>query len=308
MSCHSYGPGQAGIERCDLLVGDMYEKKPEPAFALSETSFIIFLLMASRRLDADPYLNQNFNEKFYTEFGLKHLNETEGLFDLLERHYPALAKDFKGEDGKRKQSAFKPTLGAESWDNAIEKGVVPESITKVWKETKEANDKFFDEVEEESKNFYKNLKSNGSPPVTTQNIYVLISVLLFVVSVFLHQAYYDYEPLRKIGIRQLWPVSMDPAKELGYSNVRHKDSFLRVRHILYQNDLCSISLTTSSNYSHFPSPYNDTDLPFSHQSIDFRLSDISNGSDIHSLHPPFWYQCQLWRNLFHFSHCVWPYR
>ncbi len=206
----------------------MYERKPEGAFALSETSFIIFLLMASRRLDSDPYLNQNLNEKFYTEIGLKHLDETEGLFDLLDRHYPDLAKDFKGKDGKKKQSAFKPTLGQEDWTKAIEKGVVPESVTKVWKNTKEANDQFFDDIEQESKNYYKNLKSNGSPPFSPQNVYILISVLLFVIPVILHQFFSDNETLRQIGIRKLWPVSMDVAKELGYSNNRHVDDFLRV--------------------------------------------------------------------------------
>ena len=86
----------------DLLVGDMYEGKVQPEFALSETSFIIFLLMASRRLDSDPFLNELYNEVTYSKFGLKHVKDNKGLFDLLERHYPDLTEDFKDEKGKRK--------------------------------------------------------------------------------------------------------------------------------------------------------------------------------------------------------------
>merc|ERR1712038_1155590 len=222
-----YGPGQEGIEKMDLLVGDMYEKKPEASFALSETSFIIFLLMASRRLEADPYLNQYYNETYYTEIGLKHVKDTVGLVDLLDRHYPDLAKDFKD----RNQSAFKPTLGPADWVKAIEKGVVPKSMTSVWADTKEKNKKFFDELEEESKNYNKNLKSNGSSPVSTQVVYILLAVLLFVIPFFMHQIFADYEPLRKLGIRKLWPVDTDIERELGYSNCRHVDTFLRIYHL-----------------------------------------------------------------------------
>jgi hypothetical protein len=58
-----YGAAPHGIERCDLLVGDLYENKSK-AFAISETSFIIFLVKASRRLDADPFLK---NELYKTK-------------------------------------------------------------------------------------------------------------------------------------------------------------------------------------------------------------------------------------------------
>lgn len=223
---------------------------------IEETSFIIFLVMASRRLEADPYLNEHYTEKFYTEIGLKHVEDTEGLFDLLERHYPDLAKDFKDENGKQKQSAFKPTLGPEDWTKAIDDGVVPKSLTKVWEETKAANDKFFDEVEEESKNYYKNLKSHGSPPMTAQNIYILISVLIIAVPYFLCQAYSDYEPLRKIGIRKLWvdsllPVGVDISRELAYSNVRHNDPINRVRKRHGIVSFCSFFNTSFNSHISF---------------------------------------------------------
>ena len=152
---YSYGPGKEGVERCDLLVGDMYEKKPSPSFALSETSFIIFLAMASRRLEADPYLNEYYTDEYYTKFGLDHIKSVEGLLDILDRHYPDLAKDFKDSKGKAKQSAFKPTLGPSDWEAAIDKYVDAETKNEL-KKTKEGNEKFFNELEEEAQAWAKN--------------------------------------------------------------------------------------------------------------------------------------------------------
>ena len=49
--------------------------------------------MASHpRLDADPFLNELYNEKTYTMTGLEWIEETNGLKDLLKRHYPTLAR------------------------------------------------------------------------------------------------------------------------------------------------------------------------------------------------------------------------
>merc|ERR1712038_837653 len=153
--------GQSGIENLDLLVGDMYEGKVQPSFALSETSFIIFLLMASRRLDADPFLNEYYTEEYYTKFGLNHVKKNKGLRELLGRHYPDLAKDFVDESGKQKQSAFKPTLGPEDWNKAIDEKVIPEAILNMWKKTKEDNAKFFDDIEKKNETYYNNLKSKN---------------------------------------------------------------------------------------------------------------------------------------------------
>lgn len=135
-----YGPAPEGIEKCDLLVGDLYEKKIK-GFAISETSFIIFLLMASRRLEADPYLNEYFNEEYYTAFGKKHVYETDSLVDVLKRHYPDIAKTFTD----RKQSAFKPIYGPAEWKEAL-KHKDADFLHKAWKATKESNDKFFAEA------------------------------------------------------------------------------------------------------------------------------------------------------------------
>ncbi|KAL5988253.1 hypothetical protein ACLOJK_036016 [Asimina triloba] len=75
------------LESLDLLVGLMAEKKIK-GFAISETAFYIFLLMASRRLEADRFFTSDFSEETYTEEGLKWVNTTESLKDVLNRHYP----------------------------------------------------------------------------------------------------------------------------------------------------------------------------------------------------------------------------
>ncbi|XP_059670194.1 alpha-dioxygenase PIOX-like isoform X2 [Cornus florida] len=79
------------VEALDLIVGLMAEKKI-PGFAISETAFVIFLLMASRRLEADRFFTSNFNEETYTKTGLKWVNTTESLKDVIDRHYPEMTK------------------------------------------------------------------------------------------------------------------------------------------------------------------------------------------------------------------------
>ncbi|CAK7326360.1 unnamed protein product [Dovyalis caffra] len=77
------------VEDLDLLVGLMAEKKIK-GFAISETAFIIFLLMATRRLEADRFFTSNFNEETYTKKGFEWVNSTESLKDVLDRHYPEM--------------------------------------------------------------------------------------------------------------------------------------------------------------------------------------------------------------------------
>ena len=94
--------GTNGIDRCDLQVCRFAEKKL-PGFAISETSFIVFLLMATRRLEADPFLHEYYTEENYSATGLEWVENTETLREVLERHYPDLVKDIP--EG---QSAFTP--------------------------------------------------------------------------------------------------------------------------------------------------------------------------------------------------------
>jgi len=133
-----YGAAPEGIEKLDLLIGDLYERKID-GFAISETSFIIFLLMASRRLDADPFLNEYMTDEYYTKWGLKHVEETDGFKDLLKRHYPKLAQPFK-----KNHSAFKPLEGPEAWTKVINNSTVDSDLKKLWDENKVNNDKYFE--------------------------------------------------------------------------------------------------------------------------------------------------------------------
>ncbi|KAL4185457.1 hypothetical protein AMTRI_Chr10g6060 [Amborella trichopoda] len=77
------------IEKLDLLVGMMAEKKIK-GFAISETAFFIFLIMATRRLEADRFFTSYFNEETYTKEGFEWVNTTESLKDVIDRHYPHL--------------------------------------------------------------------------------------------------------------------------------------------------------------------------------------------------------------------------
>ncbi|XP_076954361.1 alpha-dioxygenase PIOX-like [Bidens hawaiensis] len=74
------------VEQLDLLVGMAAEKKIK-GFAISETAFVIFIIMASRRLEADRFFTSDFNEEVYTKKGLEWVNTTESLKDVLDRHY-----------------------------------------------------------------------------------------------------------------------------------------------------------------------------------------------------------------------------
>ncbi|KAG2664628.1 hypothetical protein I3760_16G091300 [Carya illinoinensis] len=81
------------MEKLDLLVGLHAEKKIK-GFAISETAFFIFLLIASRRLEADRFFTTNFNCKTYTEKGLDWVNKTETLKDVIDRHFPDMTRKF----------------------------------------------------------------------------------------------------------------------------------------------------------------------------------------------------------------------
>ncbi|KAH0866870.1 hypothetical protein HID58_073892 [Brassica napus] len=77
------------VEELDLLVGLMAEKKIK-GFAISETAFNIFVIMATRRLEADRFFTSDFNEMTYTKKGLEWVNTTESLKDVFDRHYPEM--------------------------------------------------------------------------------------------------------------------------------------------------------------------------------------------------------------------------
>ncbi|CAL1357966.1 unnamed protein product [Linum trigynum] len=79
------------IEELDLLVGLMAERKIK-GFAISETAFFIFLIMATRRLEADRFFTSHYDEETYTKKGLEWVDTTESLRQVIDRHYPEMTK------------------------------------------------------------------------------------------------------------------------------------------------------------------------------------------------------------------------
>ncbi|CAM9858665.1 unnamed protein product [Ectocarpus sp. 4 AP-2014] len=90
------------VELLDVLVGNLAEDKID-GFAISETSFHIFIVMASRRLEADRFFTKDFTPEVYSQEAFDRVTNTEGMRDLLVRHFPDIAKQVP-----KTQSAFKP--------------------------------------------------------------------------------------------------------------------------------------------------------------------------------------------------------
>lgn len=76
------------IEKVDLMVGLYAERLPE-GFAFSDTAFRIFLVMASRRLNSDRFLAQDFTPQVYTTPGMRWLADNT-MATVILRHYPEL--------------------------------------------------------------------------------------------------------------------------------------------------------------------------------------------------------------------------
>lgn len=79
-----------GLERLDLLVGHLAEDKI-PGFILPQPAFLIFIVMASRRLEADAAFNTHFKDAVYTPEGMAWVKGVGGLRDVLARHMPDVA-------------------------------------------------------------------------------------------------------------------------------------------------------------------------------------------------------------------------
>jgi hypothetical protein len=76
------------VEDVDLIVGLMADRKPE-GFAISDTAFRVFLLMAARRLRSDPFFTTHYKPSVYTRLGLKWI-ENATMGGILRRHFPEL--------------------------------------------------------------------------------------------------------------------------------------------------------------------------------------------------------------------------
>lgn len=84
-----YGEGEEGVEKLDLAVGMLCDRNL-PLAGFDNVRFAIFLQIASRRLEADPFYCEKFNARYYTPEGIDHIDRVT-LKDVLLRQCPELA-------------------------------------------------------------------------------------------------------------------------------------------------------------------------------------------------------------------------
>jgi hypothetical protein len=73
------------------MVGTLAEGHRPTGFGFGETLFQIFILNASRRLQADRFYTDAYNEDVYTPEGLDWIDEAT-LKSVILRHYPELSQ------------------------------------------------------------------------------------------------------------------------------------------------------------------------------------------------------------------------
>ncbi|HEY2517128.1 MAG TPA: peroxidase family protein [Polyangiaceae bacterium] len=78
------------VNAIDLHVGSRAEETRPFGFGFGETLFQVFILMASRRLEADRFFTESYNEETYTKEGLDWVDDATFKTVLL-RHHPELA-------------------------------------------------------------------------------------------------------------------------------------------------------------------------------------------------------------------------
>ncbi|MHB2018612.1 MAG: peroxidase family protein, partial [Candidatus Xenobia bacterium] len=79
------------VEQIDLMVGTLAETHRPENFGFGETMFQVFILNASRRLQADRFFTTDYNEKTYTREGLEWIDRS-NLKNILLRQHPELAQ------------------------------------------------------------------------------------------------------------------------------------------------------------------------------------------------------------------------
>ncbi|KAK3728603.1 hypothetical protein QZH41_011685 [Actinostola sp. cb2023] len=72
------------IEKLDLLIGSLAEEPKPTGFGFGETQFNLFLFMASRRLETDRFLSNNFTEEVYSKEGMKWIKQRNMTSILLD--------------------------------------------------------------------------------------------------------------------------------------------------------------------------------------------------------------------------------
>lgn len=91
------------VEAIDLLVGTLAEGHRPTGFGFGETMFQIFILNATRRLQADRFYTDDYREEVYSAEGLSWIDRTT-FKDVILRHHPELAATGLGNV----KNAFEP--------------------------------------------------------------------------------------------------------------------------------------------------------------------------------------------------------
>jgi hypothetical protein len=81
-------------EEVDTMIGMYAEQKPK-GFGFSDTAFRIFILMASRRIEADRFFTRDYRPEVYTKEGIDWV-ESNSMRTLLLRHFPELEPALQG--------------------------------------------------------------------------------------------------------------------------------------------------------------------------------------------------------------------
>ncbi|MEU6373137.1 peroxidase family protein [Streptomyces sp. NPDC046909] len=77
------------VDEIDTVVG-LFGENPPTGFGFSDTAFRVFILMASRRLQSDRFLNVDYRPEVYTPLGIDWV-EKGGMNSVVLRHCPELA-------------------------------------------------------------------------------------------------------------------------------------------------------------------------------------------------------------------------
>ena len=96
------------VENLDLLIGTLAETQRPTNFGFGETMFQIFILNASRRLQADRFYTDDYRPEVYTEEGMQWVDDA-SLKTVILRHLPELAATGLGNVS----NAFEP------WDTEV---------------------------------------------------------------------------------------------------------------------------------------------------------------------------------------------
>ena len=82
------------VDRLDLMVG-LYSEPLPKGFGFSDTTFRVFILMASRRLKSDRFFTRDYRPEVYSPAGFEWVKQTT-MKDVLLRHYPELEPALRG--------------------------------------------------------------------------------------------------------------------------------------------------------------------------------------------------------------------